>query len=124
MKCSQAIRGFKNSLLALKQGFVQLYHYDIDGLVQECSNFIANAMELLQSCTKPLILCVIIEAVALTGKYTGYKLVHNCGINKHWIAFFHETLGINDLILAIDNHYNMCNLLHHNKNNIFQLKYM
>ena len=25
----------------------------VDGLVQDCSNSIANAMELLQSCTKP-----------------------------------------------------------------------
>ena len=28
---------------------------DINGLVQDCSNSIANALELLQSCTKPLI---------------------------------------------------------------------
>ena len=27
---------------------------NIDGLVQDCSNSIANALELLQSCTKPL----------------------------------------------------------------------
>ena len=27
--------------------------YQIDGLVQDCSNSIANALELLQSCTKP-----------------------------------------------------------------------
>ena len=27
----------------------------INGLVQDCSNFTANAVELLQSCTKPLI---------------------------------------------------------------------
>ena len=27
----------------------------IDGLAQDCSNSIADAMELLQSCTKPLI---------------------------------------------------------------------
>ena len=27
----------------------------IDSLVQDCSNSIANALELLQSCTKPLI---------------------------------------------------------------------
>ena len=27
----------------------------IDGLVQDCSNSIANALELLQSCTEPLI---------------------------------------------------------------------
>ena len=29
----------------------------IDGLAQDCSNSIANALELLQSCTKPLIYC-------------------------------------------------------------------
>ena len=28
--------------------------FQIDGLVQDCSNFIAIALELLQSCTKPL----------------------------------------------------------------------
>ena len=27
--------------------------YDIDGSVQNCSNYIANSLELLQSCTKP-----------------------------------------------------------------------
>ena len=34
---------------------------DIDGFVQDCSNTIANALELLQSCTKPTIciLCAI-----------------------------------------------------------------
>ena len=32
----------------------QLYVY-IDGLVQDCSNSIANALELLQSFTEPLI---------------------------------------------------------------------
>ena len=30
-------------------------HYSIDGLAQDCSNSIANALELLQSCTKPLV---------------------------------------------------------------------
>ena len=30
--------------------------HKINGLVQDCSNSIANAMELLQSCTKPLIM--------------------------------------------------------------------
>ena len=28
-------------------------NHNIDGLVQDCSNSIANALELLQSCTKP-----------------------------------------------------------------------
>ena len=31
------------------------HYYNIDGLVQDCSNSIANALELLQSCTKPSI---------------------------------------------------------------------
>ena len=31
----------------------------IDGLAQDCSNSIANALELLQSCTKPLILEIL-----------------------------------------------------------------
>ena len=34
--------------------FVQIW-YHIDGLVQDCSNSIPNALESLQSCTKPLI---------------------------------------------------------------------
>ena len=33
----------------------------IDGLAQDCSNSIANAMELLQSCIKPLI-CLLHSA--------------------------------------------------------------
>ena len=28
-------------------------YIQIDGLMQDCSNSIANALELLQSCTKP-----------------------------------------------------------------------
>ena len=30
-------------------------NHNIDGLVQDCSNSIANALEFLQSCTKPSI---------------------------------------------------------------------
>ena len=37
---------------AVKSDFMQNY---FDGLVQGCSSSIANALELLQSCTKPLI---------------------------------------------------------------------
>ena len=34
------------------------YHEaQIDGLVQDCSNSIANELELIQSCTKPSNLC-------------------------------------------------------------------
>ena len=33
----------------------ELYHY-INGLVQDCSKFIANALELLQSCSKTSII--------------------------------------------------------------------
>ena len=34
---------------------ILVWNTDIDGLVQDCSNSIANALELLQSCTKPSI---------------------------------------------------------------------
>ena len=33
--------------------------HNIDGLVQDCSNSSVLAMELLQSCTKPSIFCVL-----------------------------------------------------------------
>ena len=47
------IHGLSN--FNISWGFIlQLY---IDGLVQDCSNSIANALELLQSCTKPSICC-------------------------------------------------------------------
>ena len=35
--------------------YLNIQTLDIDGLVQDCSNSSALAMELLQSCTKPLI---------------------------------------------------------------------
>ena len=37
----------------------------IDGLVQDCSNFSALAIELLQSCTKPSICNLATEALML-----------------------------------------------------------
>ena len=37
-----------NVILTLSDGY-------IDGLAQDCSNFIANALELLQACTEPSI---------------------------------------------------------------------
>ena len=38
----------------LQQEMAMISHNgEIDGLVQDCSNSIANALELLQSCTKP-----------------------------------------------------------------------
>ena len=51
-----------HSFMVLLTTLVNIYEkcqkleiYDIDGLVQDCSNSIANALELLQSCTKPSI---------------------------------------------------------------------
>ena len=37
--------------------------FDIDGFVQDCSNSIANALELLQSCVKPSICSTFITVV-------------------------------------------------------------
>ena len=46
--------------LIVKLDLLDLYLLEnIDGLVQDCSNFIANALELLQSCAKPLIFCMM-----------------------------------------------------------------
>ena len=43
------------SLLVLKQNIDLYLNLNIGGLVQDCSNSIADALELLQSCTNPLI---------------------------------------------------------------------
>ena len=41
--------------------WVELKKNNIDGSVQDCSNSIANALELLQSCTKPSISFVLLQ---------------------------------------------------------------
>ena len=41
--------------MPLTEPLVTILMTYIDGLVQDCSNSIANALELLQSCTKPYI---------------------------------------------------------------------
>ena len=46
------------------------WRFYIDGLVQDCSNSIANALELLQSCTKPSICCsceLFIQNISIGG---------------------------------------------------------
>ena len=40
--------------------YVHQVHVHIDGLAQDCSNSIANALELLQSCAKPSICLALI----------------------------------------------------------------
>ena len=49
------IRGFSlgSHLFSYNTSVVMTGTYHVDGLVQDCSNSIANALELLQSCTKP-----------------------------------------------------------------------
>ena len=42
----------KDHMLNTKLSFDIFFHKYTDGLVQDCSNSIANALELLQSCTK------------------------------------------------------------------------
>ena len=44
------------NMLPIKHADTKCHYIEqglIDGLVQDCSNSIANALELLQSCTKP-----------------------------------------------------------------------
>ena len=42
---------------------------DIHGLVQDCSNSIANALEVLQSCTKPLIYSCVCTSIGVEFKF-------------------------------------------------------
>ena len=51
-----------NQFGASSTGFFNCFH--IDGLVQERRNFIANALELRHSCTKPLNYDFTINAIS------------------------------------------------------------
>ena len=56
----------KSALVQVMAGHqIGVVHYHADGLVQDCSNSIANKLVLLQSCTKPLM-------------WTSNDLVHWC----------------------------------------------
>ena len=55
---------WKSDILSLSTS-LQHSEEHIDGLVQDCSNSIALAMELLQSCTNPLILSEIKQQLSL-----------------------------------------------------------
>ena len=51
-----------------------------NGFVQDCSNSIANTLELMQSCTKPLIWCfpqanVIIQKILDTAISCDFKII-------------------------------------------------
>ena len=56
---SQLTRGWWHEVSFREYSLIYMFHLSlshyidyIDGLVQDCSNSIANALELLQSCTK------------------------------------------------------------------------
>ena len=48
-----------NDVYSESSKVLQLQSYNIDGLAQDCSKSIANALELLQFCTKPLT-CIVL----------------------------------------------------------------
>ena len=54
--------GRKNLLYIEPVPWLVVVVFHLDGLVQDCSNSIANALELLQSCTKPSICCCYIDS--------------------------------------------------------------
>ena len=61
-----------------------------DGLVQDCSNSIGNALELLQSRTKQSICCVICQMLALCECVYGlmsWDCLHKSGMNFLWKEF-------------------------------------
>ena len=62
------------------------YHH-IDGLVQDCSNSIANALELLQSCTKPSTFTMVwARNIKPTHAYTGTHHGHYSDVTVGMMA--------------------------------------
>ena len=81
-------------------GVIMLCHH-IDGLLQDCSNSSALAMELLQSCTKPSILWFIVcdltvaqnkENVStwdpLVKAPSQWETTQHCNVASHWLCAF------------------------------------
>ena len=66
--------------------------YHFDGLAQDCSNSIANALELLQSCTKPLIYKCILSYSVLTLDLLKWTVNSGADVN----AFYMFTFNIYD----------------------------
>ena len=70
-----------------------MYNAYIDGLVQDCSNSIANALELLQACTKPSICCYkyidwsIIEVMCQITRLNSNLVFVNCVLHctTRWV---------------------------------------
>ena len=67
-------------LLCVAMG--QYYAHHIDGLVQDCSNSIANTLELLQSCTKP----------SISSRVISLPLVQLTLMNQHWKIWVNKTV--------------------------------
>ena len=53
-------------------GTFHVWHY-LDGLMQDCSNSIANALELLQSCTKPAICTYLLHITSCSRNVIFYS---------------------------------------------------
>ena len=60
---------------------------DIDNLVQDCSNPIANTLELLQSCTKPSIRCSLISMMKFVPKGPVEDKSASHYIHVKWISW-------------------------------------
>ena len=59
-----------------QEGSVAAVEYDMHGLVQDCSIFIADALEILPSCTKPSICKTAVTPVRLQSRYYSLALSH------------------------------------------------
>ena len=60
----------------------RITHPQIDGLVQDCSNSIASALELLQSCVKPLRCYYAKYEAAVTKNQVRIQLQHSINVHK------------------------------------------
>ena len=94
------------------------YHHYIDGLVQDCSISSANALEILQSYTKPSI-CYVICLSLLTYPSSPINIRtwfgHQPADMKHWpdsITHQHSTIGQNEILVIIISFFKSLCLYH------------
>ena len=79
-------------LLCLESVFINLFDQHFDGLVQDCSNSSALAMELLQSCTKPSILLTLKTFINEKNHWWRYELFAKCCSKRcYWSGWPYNT---------------------------------
>ena len=84
----------------MKRAHTSLWDHDIDGLVHERRNYIANALELRLSCTNPSIWLVFCEFRVWSMLYLCYCSVV-CHIVQYWAMLWKQHVSVYDAVKVI-----------------------